>query len=112
MEAGDVEAMFALLAPDVRWGPADDSVSGCHNRRQVRAWYQAAFDQGVRATVTEVVPAGDHLLVGLAVTGRFEGGEEGSTERWQVLTVRDGLIADIRGFDDRREAAVRAGVPA
>jgi len=33
-------------------------------------------------------------------------------ERWQVLTLRGGRVADIRGFDDRAVAAARAGVPA
>lgn len=106
MDAADVQALFALLAPDVRWGAPDDVEGGCQNRKQVRSWYEAAFGRGVRATVTEVVPSGDRLLVGLSVSGRSDGAEE----RWQVLTVRDGLIADIRGFDNRPDAAARAGL--
>lgn len=109
MENADLDGLFALLAPDVRWGPPDDPVSGCHNRDEVRAWYQAAFDGGVRATVNEVVATNDRLLVGLAVS--TTGAPVGPVaERWQVLTVRDGLIADIRGFETRGDAANRAGV--
>ena len=113
--SGDLTAYRHLLAPDVRWGPPGDQVSGCHTRGQVLDWYQAARDQGVRAEVTEVAAGTDRLLVGLVVSGRHgeDGGHAGSggaRPRWQVLTVRDGLIADIRGFDDRAEAAAEAGV--
>jgi hypothetical protein len=60
--------------------------------------------------VTEVVPSRDHLLVGLVVTGTAAAFDEGGeARRWQVLTVRDGLIVDIRGFDDRVQAAARIG---
>lgn len=110
IEAADLDAIADLLAPDVRWGPPDDPVSGCHNRKEVRAWYQAAFNRGVRATVNEVVAGPHALLLGLSVSGRSEGAEGGGVELWQVLAVRDGLIADIRGFDHRAEAAARAGI--
>jgi hypothetical protein len=53
------------------------------------------------------------LLVGLDVTGTPAARDAGGTvQRWQVLTVKGGRITDIRGFDDRMEAAARAGVPA
>lgn len=34
--------------------------------------------------------------------------EAGTFDRWQVLTMRGGLIGDIRGYPDRDEA--RAGL--
>ena len=53
------------------------------------------------------------LLVGLDVTGTPAAREAGGTaQRWQVLAVSGDRITDIRGFDDRAKAAVRAGVPA
>jgi hypothetical protein len=77
-------------------------------REQARA--QAA---GARATVIEVTPAAGALLVGLDVTGTPGATEEGGTaRRWQVLTVSGGRVTDIRGFDDRADAAARAGLPA
>jgi hypothetical protein len=63
--------------------------------------------------VTEVTAGAGTLLVGLEVTGTPAAREAGgAAERWQVLTVRGDRIADIRGFGDRKVAAVRAGVPA
>lgn len=109
--SADLDAFAKLLAPDVQWGPVGDFVSGCHNRREVLAWYRAARDRGMRARVTEVVAGADKLLVGLQVSGTEAADDAGgSAERWQVLIVRDGQVCDIRGYDDRAEAATRVGV--
>jgi hypothetical protein len=57
---------------------------------------------------------GDRIVVGLTVVGNQAGDDEIESvrERWQVLTVRDGRVIDIVGFDDRADAAARAGLPA
>jgi hypothetical protein len=57
--------------------------------------------------------AGDRIVVGLTVLGNQAGDDktEGVRQRWQVLTVRDGRVVDIVGFDDRADAAARAGLP-
>jgi ketosteroid isomerase-like protein len=109
--AADLDAIRDLLHPEVRWGPPDDPDGGCANRREVLRWYRERRARGVRARVTEVIAHGDHLLVGLVVTGTEAAADEGGeARRWQVVSVRDGLIADIRGFDDRAEAAARIGL--
>jgi len=109
LEAADLSAYRELLHPDVRWGAPDAKRPSCRNRDQVLAWYQRGRESGVRASVTEVVVLGDRLLVGLTVRGRQEEHEDGgAAPRWQVLTVSDGRIVDIVGFDDRAEAVARA----
>ena len=112
IESPDLAAYGDLLDPDVRWGAPDDPTPSCQNRGQVLAWYARGREAGVRAQVTEVTVAGDKMLVGLTVTGGVEGGtvDGGAVERWQVLTVRGGRVADIRAYDDRNEAAAGAGV--
>jgi ketosteroid isomerase-like protein len=137
LEAADLSAFSDLLDPRVRWGAPDDPSPSCQSRAQVLAWYQRGRDAGVRATVCETVAAGDRILVGLRVTGRQEVAEPasrqvaepasrqvaepasrqvaepaGQANRWQVLTVRDGRIVDIVGFDGRGDAAARAGLTA
>ena len=111
MENADLEAFLNLCAQDVHWGAPGDSRGGCHNRDQVRSWYQSAARRGVRATVNEVIQGPSRLLVGLSVSGS-EAAEEhvGQAERWQVLTVQDGRITDICGFDNRTEAETWAGM--
>jgi hypothetical protein len=113
LESGDLGAIAALLDPDVRWGPPDDPDGGCINRGQVLDFWRRARDAGARAAVTQVVEGPGTLLVGLKVTGMAPTEERGTdTERWQVLRLANGLVTDIRGFDDRAEAAARAGVAA
>jgi RimJ/RimL family protein N-acetyltransferase len=105
--AADLAAYAHLLDPDVHWGPPGDQSFSCQNRDQVLSWYQRGRDAGVRAEVTETIVSGDRILVGLRVAGRGDGGEP---DRWQVLTVRDGLVVDIAGYDDRAVAAASAGL--
>lgn len=111
LAAADLDAYADLLHPDVRWGAPGDPAPPCQNRAQVLAWYRTGREAGTRAQVTEAVAAGDRILVGLRVSGlQAETGVSGEVDRWQVLAIRDGLVADIRGFDDRDEAAAAAGL--
>jgi ketosteroid isomerase-like protein len=113
LEAADLSSFSDLLDPDVRWGPPGDPSPPCQNRKQVLAWYQRGRDAGTRAQVSEISVLGDRILVGLVVAGTEAARERGGrATRWQVLTVRDGRVVDIVGFDQRSEAAVCAGVPA
>ena len=109
LAGGDLESFADLLAPDVRWGAPGDSTSGCHNRRQVLQWWRSSQDAGVQADVVDVTAHGDKVLVHLVVSGSRTEGADGEpaelADRWQVLTIRDGLVADIRGHEDPDEAA-------
>jgi ketosteroid isomerase-like protein len=118
LDSADLAAFADLLDPDVRWGAPEDDAPACRDRSQVLAWYQRGRERGVRASVTEVTVAGDKLLVGLQVVAPSSagaaplGGGGGPAGRWQVLTLAGGRVVDIRGFDDRDEAARRVGLPA
>jgi ketosteroid isomerase-like protein len=112
LESADLGAIRDLLDPDVQWGAPDDATPSCSNREQVLGWYRRGRAAGVRARVTEMAVHGDKLLIGLRVSGnpaaQAEGGE---VDRWQVVTIRSGRIVDIRGFDQRAEAAARVATP-
>ncbi len=110
LEAADLDAYADLRDRGVRWGPPGDPVPQCRSRAQVLAWYRRGRDAGTRARVVETVVAGDKILVGLKVARTAAPGDDAESDRWQVLTVRDGRIADITGFDDRDEAAAWAGI--
>jgi len=109
LQTADLDAYRELLDPEVTWAAPDDEVSGCRNRDQVLTWYRRGRAKGVSATVTETVVYDNKILVGLNISdGRpSSDSHEGSTARWQVLTVRDGRIVDIRGFEDRAVAVSR-----
>ncbi|HEV3267621.1 MAG TPA: nuclear transport factor 2 family protein [Acidimicrobiales bacterium] len=105
LESADLSAYAELLDPDVRWGPPGDPSPPCQNRGQVMAWYQRGKAAGTRASVTEVTVIGDRLLVGLLVMGAKDPGPRSrQSSRWQLLSVRDGRINDIVGFESREEA--------
>ena len=98
LESNEVERFADLLSPDVHWGAPGDPKPSCQNRKQVLKWYTNGRAAGVRVeTVTEVEVHGNAVLVGM----RLSGGEE----RWQVLRVGPDGVNDIRGYDDRAEAA-------
>ena len=110
LEAADLTALRDLLDPAVHWGPPGDPAPPCQNREQVLSWWRRARDSGARAHVAEALAFGDRILVGLKVTATAAAAD-GEHDRWQVLTVRGGRVADITGFDDRAEAAAWAGIP-
>jgi hypothetical protein len=111
LEAADLDAYGELLDPKVTWGAPGGAKPACRNRDQVLAWYMRGREAGTRASVGEVTWAGRRILVGLMVTGSLGPEDQGGqAERWQVLTTRDGLIVDIVGYDNRREAAALAGL--
>ena len=105
LEDADLDGYRDLLDPGVTWGAPDDPRPGCRNRDQVLAWYRRGRAPGMRARVTETEVGGDRILVGLEVVGRDATGAP--VQRWQVLTVPDGRIVDIRGFEDRATALAR-----
>jgi ketosteroid isomerase-like protein len=110
LEGGDPSQWAALLDPDVRWGAPGDPSPPCQNRQQVIEWYRRARDEGTVGTVTDVVAAADKVVVSMTVRAPSPGGVH-EVERWQVLTVANGRITDIRGYDDRAEALTAAGLP-
>jgi hypothetical protein len=111
LNSADLAGLGELLAPDARWGAPESEDADCRSRKEVVEWWGRGRQAGARARVTEVVPGAGTLLVGLKVTGTPEAERNGGeAERWQVLRVEAGRIVDIRGFDNRHAAALRAGV--
>ncbi|HEY1827315.1 MAG TPA: nuclear transport factor 2 family protein [Acidimicrobiales bacterium] len=110
-EAADPVAIESLLSPDVTWGPPEQRRTRvtCKNRQQVMAWWTSGPNATSKADVTELTVAGDQLLVGLHVRPDAASDFEGPFERWQILTVDDRGVADIRGYEDRPSAAADLG---
>ncbi len=103
--AEDASAFAELLDPAVTWGAPGARNPTCKNRDQVLSWYQRALESGVHGAAFDVEVVGDQLLVSLTVRGTEGARERGGTAlRFQVLTVRDGRIVDIVGFDNKAEA--------
>ena len=108
LQTADLAGYRELLDPNVTWGAPDDKKPSCQNRDQVLAWYRRGRAKGVRAHVTETVVRNDKILVGLSVSdGQSPPGFGDVANRWQILTVKNGLVIDIRGFDERDAAISR-----
>lgn len=105
LAGADLDAFAALLDPAVTWGPPGDPTPPCRNREQVLAWYRHGRDEGRRAEVLDVTVHQDKILVAMTVTSPAPHSDDPPAQRWQVLTVADGRVSDIRGYD--REAAAR-----
>lgn len=104
-EAADLAAFAEILAPLVTWGPPGEKRPPCRTREEVLEWYGRAESSGVRAQVSEVSVLGDRILVGLVLSGYGPAGSrEGRALRWQLLTVEEGLVVDIVGFENRPDA--------
>jgi ketosteroid isomerase-like protein len=115
LNRGDVEPVAALLDPDVDWrGPPRGHlwwrrVPRCHGVAEARQNLRLQVAKGsarpdVRSFELEhIVQVGDRVVVG----GRWtmaDGSTEEAGRFFQVLSVREGRIADIQGCRSRREA--------
>jgi hypothetical protein len=105
MESADLRLMGELLASDARWGAPEQDVPTCRNAQQVLSWYEMARDNGVRADITEVAIIGQRIVIGLKVLPNpKEKKRSRNVVRWQVLSVEDEHVVEIRGYDTRGEA--------
>jgi len=112
LESANLAALRDLLDRDVRCGAPGDPEPSCQNRDQALAWFQRGWDDGVRASVNEMVATADQVLIGLTIIGNAAATEAGGeARRWQVLTLRSGRVIDIRSYDDRVEAAAVLALP-
>ena len=111
-ESADLGAISQLVDEHARWGPPDQPVPTCQTRDQVLEWYREAKQAGVRAEVNDAIAIDDCIVLGLKVSGRDDTTANGATtDRWQVLTVRNARIVEIRGYEDRESALAYAADP-
>ena len=112
LDGADLDAFADLLDPHVTWGAPGDPSPPCQNRQQVLAWYRQGRADGRRAHVLDVTAHDDKVLVAMTVTAGNEHPGQAAADRWQVLTVTEGRVTDIRGYDDENEARAAAGLTA
>jgi len=98
----DLELFASLLHPRVHWAQ-------CSTRDEVLDWYRRLVAAGTTATVHSVELDGDSVVLGIDVASAAEGARPGPPERvYQVFTVADAEIVQIRGYPDRSSALARA----
>jgi ketosteroid isomerase-like protein len=91
--SGDLDAIAALLDPDVKWHGGDPSASGsCQNRAQALQFMSAAVARGRVGELVDVIDAGDSVVVimrSVSATG------EQAPLSANVTTFRDGKVVEI-----------------
>jgi len=98
----DLDLLGSVLHPQVRW------TGLCHNRAQVLDWYRGLVADGTIAAVESVEVDRDAVLLGLSVARQAEGARPAPPQRlFQVFTVEDAQVTEIRGYPDRASALAR-----
>jgi ankyrin repeat protein len=98
----DLELLGSLLHPEVRWSGL------CNTSAQVLDWYRQGLADGTRATVESVEVDRDAVMLGITLSRPAEGARPAPAELlYQVFTVDNGEVTEIRGYPDRASALAR-----
>jgi ankyrin repeat protein len=98
----DLDVLGSLLHPQVRW------TGLCHDRAQVLDWYQGLLAEETIATVESVEVDRDAVVLGLSVARHAEGARPAPAQRlYQVFSIEDDQVIEIRGYSDRTSALGR-----
>ena len=98
----DLDLLGSLLHPQIHW------TGVCTNSGEVLDWYRNLLADGIHASVESVEVDGDAVVLGLGVARQAEGARPAPPELlYQVFTVDDAQIIEIRAYPDRASAFSR-----
>jgi uncharacterized protein len=109
LEAGDIDALREIYAPDAVIWHNDDLVEQPveENLNVLRGLHRAV--SGLRYDVIRRVPAADGVLQQHVLRGRLPGGAEIALHAAMYLQVRDGRITRIEEYlDSGQRAAIKS----
>jgi ketosteroid isomerase-like protein len=113
---GDLDAMFALLAPDVVaiGHPEFPDPGPVRGREPVKSWMKSlieAWDE-VLVDVEQVIGAGDRVVVLFRVRGRGRGSgvEVTSGQDAHIWTLQDGMAVAFKWYQGTTDALKDAGI--
>ena len=98
----DLDLLESLLHPQVHW------TGVCTNSAEVLDWYRGVLADGTRATVQSTEVDRNAVVLGLSLTRQADGARPAPPQQlYQVFTIEDAQIVDIRGYPDRHSALTR-----
>jgi ketosteroid isomerase-like protein len=105
---GDLDVIWSMLAPDVKWHGGDPSdPTACHSRGEVLEVMRQAFGRGGIGELIEIVDAGDKVVV--IMRPPAQDGEPVELVA-NLTTFRDGKVVEMIHFPDPDEALLAADV--
>ena len=108
--------MMDFVDPCLEWvcldpGPGDPQQRIRRGRGELEKALRQQADLGLRAELEEVIAAGDQVILVMRTPGAGEYRHRlGAGRTYDVVTVRDGLIAGLHACRDRSEAQSLAGI--
>jgi ketosteroid isomerase-like protein len=115
-DRGDIARMREFVHPDLEWtypdpGPEDSQPQVRYGREELEKALRQLADRGLRVLVETVVAAGDRVILVMQAPGLDEYRNRQADDRtYDVVTVRDGLIVELRACRDHGEARSLAGI--
>jgi ankyrin repeat protein len=98
----DLELLGSLLHPRVQWSGL------CNTSAQVLDWHRQSLAGGTRPTVESVEVDRDAVVLGITLSAPADGARPAPAERlYQVFTVGNGEVIEMRGYPDRASALAR-----
>ncbi|HEY2308780.1 MAG TPA: nuclear transport factor 2 family protein [Streptosporangiaceae bacterium] len=115
-DRGDFARMMDFVDPGLRWtylglGLTDPPPQVCSGREELEKATRRAAALGLRSELEEVVAAGDQVILVMRTPGLDQHrGRQADDRSYDVVTVRDGLIAELHACRDHAEARSLAGI--
>ncbi|MGH2966175.1 MAG: nuclear transport factor 2 family protein [Solirubrobacterales bacterium] len=98
-----------MLAPNVRWEPAD--AEPCSGRDEVERFMRIAATSGPKLEAEEFIDGGDRVIVCLRRSAKDDSEAfEGADRTYTVVDLRNGTVIELRGYLDRAAALEAAGL--
>lgn len=105
MSTGDLGAVANLLDPQATWRAVHDGPWNCEGREAILETFRRNLDTGLRGTIEEMSPEGSRVLVGFRPELPPEDGRPlDAGIAYVAVTLRDHLIVDLKGCEDRTSA--------
>jgi ketosteroid isomerase-like protein len=115
--SGDLNAMLAVVDPDLEWTYLDPAFSSaepqtCRGRDRLADGLRQQARRGLKSQVEEVIGNDDKVLVTVRTPGsdQFKARPTGDLA-YDVFTIRNGRIVALRACRDRNQGLSVLGLP-
>jgi ketosteroid isomerase-like protein len=105
--SGNFDEVETAFAPDARWRAVEDGPWNCESRAQILRVMRENRQrrEAPAGTIEEVTDVGGRILVGFRPDSpRPDGWPLENGIRYVVLTVKDGLVTEMKGCASRQAA--------